>query len=181
MINLLPKQNLKELRASKRNVLLRRYIVLLTLAIVLLTGIFVFMYATLEDSKKITAQVIVENDKRVASYKDTKLQGETLNNNLIQVKNILSQRVDYSKVLVRIAQILPANVSIQSIQLESKLFEGTKTIQINAPNLDSVVAAKAAFENSGLFSSVKIDSTNEVKDSIQATFSLGFNRKGFEL
>lgn len=181
MINLLPTENLRSLRASKRNVLLGRYIVLLIMAMILMVGIFVFMSITLEESKRVTVQAKIENEKRVASYKDTKAHGETLNKSLIQVKNILSQRVDYSKVLVRIAQTLPDNVSIQSIQLESKLFEGTKTIQINAPNLNSVVATKAAFEKSKLFKTVKIEHTNEVEEFVQATFSLVFDRKGFEL
>ena len=122
-----------------------------------------------------------ENEQRVKTYDKTNAEAQVLNKSLNQVKGILSQRVDYSKVLVRIAQVLPANVTIQSIQLESKLFEGTKVLRITAPNLDSVIATKTAFEASQLFTSVKIDDTNESKDQTHATFSLMFNRKGFEL
>ena len=91
-------------------------------------------------------------------------------------------------MLIKIAQALPSkDVTISSIQLDSKLFnDQAKSLTINAKSQDQVIETKNAFEKSGLFKSVKIDEigTETLKDETEitrSTFSVKFNRQGFEL
>lgn len=181
MINLLPPENKKQLRASLHNTLLRGYIGLLLVFVLIYAGVFGFVYITIRQSQDIYRQDEAANNQRVIAYADTKKSATELSNNLKQAKVVLDQRVDYSQVLFEIAKILPEGVSINSVRLESKLFEGEKPLEINLVNSNQSAEIKKVLENSGLFKSVVIVNVVSNDKVIKATFNVVFDRKGFGL
>ncbi len=181
MINLLPTKNKKELVASIHNRILVQYIFLLLASAVATVVAFGFIYLSLKQSQDLFRKDEENNNQKVVAYEEMKKNATELSTNLNQAKSILSQRVDYSKVLFEIAKILPPGVSINAIKLESKLFEGVKQLEINLQSEQQIVEVKKIMEDSGLFKSVSIDSVVVDDESIRANFSVSFERKGFGL
>lgn len=188
MINLLPSENRKQLAASKQNgdILRSIFVVLGTMAV--LVGMFAVIYIALTNSENLANQSYESNQTRIAEYKEVEANANKLLKDLSKAQQVLAQRVNYSNVLIKIAQALPSkDVTISSIQLDSKLFnDQAKSLTINAKSQDQVIETKNAFEKSGLFKSVKIDEigTETLKDETEitrSTFSVKFNRQGFEL
>lgn len=181
MINLLPTENKKQLRASIHNQILLRYIFLLVLALFLSAGIFGFIYISLKQSQDVFKAQEAENNQKIVQYANMQKNATELSKNINQTKNVLSKRVDYSKVLFKLASILPTGVSISDIKLEAKLFEGEKKLVINLTNADQASDIKKVLEDSKLFKSVSIFSVTNTERSKQATYNVVFDIKGFEL
>lgn len=181
MINLLPVDNKKQLRASLHNTILRGYIGLLVVFTIIYAGVFGFVYINIQQSQAIYKQNEIDSNKRVAAYADLKKDASELSSNLNQAKVVLSQRVDYSKVLFEIAKILPEGVSINAVRLESKLFDGEKPLEVNLVNANQAAEIKKLLEDSGLFKSVVVVNVVNNDRVIKATFNVVFNRQGFGL
>lgn len=181
MINLLPADNKKQLRASAHNRILSKYIVLLLIGIVLAVATMAFVYLALKQSQEIFRKDEEKNNQRIASYSKFKEEAQELSRNINQTKSILAQRVDYSKVLFEIAKILPKEFSISSIRLESKLFEGNKQLEVNLQNPEQAPQVKQIFEESNLFKLVSIDTVINTDKLCIARYTVVFNREGFGL
>ena len=181
MINLLPVENKKQLRAAVHNRILVRYIFLLLITLLLSAAIFGFIYISLKQSQAIFKAQEAENNKKIVQYADMQKNASELNKNINQTKNVLAKRVDYSKVLFKLASILPKGVSISDIKLEAKLFEGEKKLVINLTNANQASDIKKILETSKLFKSVSIFSVTNTERSKQVTYNVVFDIKGFEL
>lgn len=181
MINLLPIDNKKQLRASLHNTMLRGYVGLLFVFILIYAGVFGFVYITIKQSQDIYRQNEAANNQRVIAYVGMRQEAGELSSNINQAKLVLDQRVDYSKVLFEIAKTLPDGVSINAVRLESKLFEGEKPLEVNLANANQSADIKKLLENSGLFKSVVIVNVVNSNKAIKATFNVVFNREGFGL
>ena len=181
MINLLPPENKKQLRASIHNTILRNYVGVLLASVVVYAAAFGFVYIKIKQSQDIYREEEASNNQRVVEYEEVKKDATELSNNLKHTKTVLDQRVDYSKVLFEIAKILPEGVSINAVQLESKLFEGEKSLEVNLVDSNQAADIKKLFEDSGLFKSVVIVSVVNTDQIIKANFSVVFNRQGFGL
>lgn len=181
MINLLPLDNKKQLRASIHNRILSQYIFLLITLLLISLGAFVFVYFSLKQSQNIFQAQEIENNKRIIKYDAMKKSASELSVNINQTKNVLSGRVDYSKVLFKLAKILPEGISVGEIKLESKLFEGEKKLNINIERPDQASEVKKIFEQSKLFKSVSILNVTNSEKSRRVTFMVVFDKKGFDL
>lgn len=181
MINLLPLENKKQLRASLQNTMLRGYIGLLLIFVIIYAAVFGFVYITIKQNQNIYRQDEEANNKRVLADAGFKKEATDLSANIRQAKTVLDQRVDYSKVLFEIAKILPEGVSINSVRLESKLFEGEKPLEVNLINANQAAEIKKLFEDSKLFKSVVIVNVVNNDKVIKATFNVIYNRQGFGL
>src|SRR5689334_1332719 len=104
MINLMPDDTKKELRAARVNVLLIRYMGVIFLAFGFLVLILFGAYLLLDQTKLSAQRLIDANDTKAEVYSSTKTQIETLSNQLSEAKGILDQEVLYSNVLAHIGQ-----------------------------------------------------------------------------
>lgn len=181
MINLLPANNKRQLRASLHNTLLRKHIGLLLVFTVALGAVIAYSYFVLKSYQEFYQETEHQNNLRVVEYQELKRKANDLSQDLNLSKTILSQRVDYSQVLIKIAQILPEGVSIDAITLESKLFEGSKTLEVNLTHSDQASDIKKLFEESDLFKSVIINNVVSDDHVCKASYNVVFNREGFGL
>jgi len=158
MINLLPPQEKKELRAARTNVLLLRYNILLICSVGFLglaTGI---TYVYLSTTKASAEQAIHDNNAKETAYTTTKVQAGTFRNNLATAKQILNNEVTYSKVIVGIAQLLPPGVVFNSLNLDAGTFGTQTTFALKAKSYQQALALKDAFEKSSIFTDVHFQS-----------------------
>lgn len=159
MMNLLPDDRKAEIRAARTNVILIRYIGILLLAVTFIFGALYTSYAVLLQTKNSADELIASNDTQAGIYSETKAKVDTLSASLVQTKVILDQEVLYSKVLVKIAQQMPAGTIIDKLTLDQASFSGTPiTLKVYAKTADNAVAVQSQFKSSPLFSSVNFQS-----------------------
>lgn len=169
MINLLPDENKRELKAARTNVILLRYnFVVLGMAIFLLiSGIVVF--AVLGGSKGAAESANASNNNRADEFAATKQQADQYRQNLATAKKILDNDVTYTDLVFAITNLLPSGVVLDSLNLSSKDF-GTQTL-INAHAKDYTAATelKSRFQASPMFSNVHFQSLNSADSSTSNT------------
>lgn len=152
MINLLPPEDKRLIRAGKANILLVRYCVIsLLLAVplfLLIGGTYFIMHSARE-----TAQTdIQERTERTAEYKHIQAEADTFSKNLQTAKSILDDEVKYSRIAVKIAQALPDGITLDALQLNESSFGTPITLNATGKNYDDALRLKTAFERSELFS-----------------------------
>lgn len=159
MINLLPPDNKKDIRAGYANVIIVRYIVLVLVAFGVLAGIVGVAYVT-QANLRVTAQERVDNAaENTGAYETTKQEAETFRTNLATAKQILDKELKYSELIIAIAKALPDNVYLDTLSLDAETLGEPVSLTASAKTIKDAQKLKASFEqNSDLFSDVHYES-----------------------
>ena len=162
MINLLPDQRKTEIKAARINVLLVRYTGLLVLALAFILGVLTVSYMVLSSTKQNALAIIESNDVKADVYSSTKDQVDTLSAGLAQTKVILDQEILYSRVLMNLAQEMPAGTVMETLTLNESAFNGTPlSVRVFAKTTEQAVALQEKFRASTLFSNVSFQSIEQ--------------------
>jgi hypothetical protein len=130
MINLLPTEMKKDLRAARTNTTLLRYNIILLIAVLFLTGAIAVVYIFLSTMKATAEQSIQDNVVKEQSYASVKQEAESFKNSLSDAKSILSNEISYSRALIRYAQLFPEGTAINDIQLTEASFTGPMNVSV---------------------------------------------------
>lgn len=165
MINLLPRETKRELQAARSNTLLLRYNIFLlgALAFMLLSLVVVFIY--LNTTKASAEQVINENKAKVEGFASVEAQANEFNTNLKTAKQILDQEVNYSKVALQIAALMPSGTVLDTLSLDSAAFGSPMALNAKTKNYNRALALKDSFQKSDIFSDVHFKSISESGES----------------
>lgn len=165
MINLLPPDQLRELRAARANTLLLRYNVFLVgvLIFIVLSLIVVFFYLnTIKTAAETTKR---DNDAKVISYAPINTEATAFRNDLATAKTILDKEVTYSKTILTVASVLPQGVVLDNLNLDAATFGAPTILALKARDQESALAAKNAFQKSPIFSDVHFTNISTGKGS----------------
>lgn len=130
MINLLPPEVKSSYRFARRNVALRRWVVLCLLALVGLAAIATYGLASIQQSTN-------DYEKRVAASKDllqkeqytaTQKQVKDMSNDFQLVVKVLKQEILFSQLLKQVAATIPYNSNLTGLNIS----QTTGAIDINA-------------------------------------------------
>ena len=165
MINLLPPDTKRELRAARSNTLLVRYNIFLVGALVFMMIALGIVYVYLSNTKAGAEQAISESNAKVANYALVEAQAAEFRQNLQTAKQILDQEVNYSKVVLEFASLMPAGTILDTLTLDSATFGTPITLNAKAKNYESALALKDSFQNSSLFTDVHFQSISGVADA----------------
>jgi hypothetical protein len=155
MINLLAANKKAEIRAARTNVILLRYIGIILVGLAFILGALYVTYTILTLTKNSSDQVIASNDLKAGVYSSTKTQVDALSASLAQTKLILDKEVRYSKVLVNLAQLMPAGTVFDKLTLDSSSFTGTPiATKIYAKTSADAAVLHQQFQQSPLFSNI---------------------------
>lgn len=182
MINLLPDNNKKELRAARMNVVLLRYNVLTLITVVLFLLALGGFYAYLTSTKATAETSNIKNQAKANSYSDTKKAAEQYRTNLATAKQILANQVNYTSVVFSITELLPKGVVLDNVNLSAKDFGNQTVISAHAASFDAVSQLKQNFQQSKVFSNVFFQTINNAGDTadsghpISVTISVKINK-----
>lgn len=175
MIDLLPPEEKRQLRAARSNTLLIRYNLLLLGAVAFLGLAFGVTYVYLRNTKNNAEQTITQNNAKVGSYAAVTTQAQEFRTNLAIAKQILNQEVTYTKVILAIAKLLPSGVILQNISLDSQTFGTETTLTAQAKDYASALALKDSFQQSPLFSDVHFESITTTGTSGRYPITVSLN------
>jgi Tfp pilus assembly protein PilN len=162
MINLLPPDTKREIKAARINVILVRYAILFTTALLMMLGIFVWGIWTTQRDRQAAEDRKVQITADTAQYAKVKSRAEAFAKDLDAAKTILSGEVSYSKLLIDIANILPPNTVVSSLNLVGTNFGTPVTISAQAVTNPDVLRLKTDLEASDLFEKVSITNTSAI-------------------
>jgi Tfp pilus assembly protein PilN len=158
MINLLPPEQKRQIRAGQSNFLLVRYCIASVLLAVLLFALAGGIYMIMNNSKKGAEAAIQQSTAKSSEYQEVQQEATEFSNNLATAKTILDKEVRYSQIAVRLAQALPSGVILSSIQLNSENFGQPMTLTASGKSYEDALRLKSALEQSPYFSNVYLGS-----------------------
>jgi len=163
MINLMPTEEKRQIRAARVNIFLIRYSIIVAIAFGFLLIVIATSYVVLLQNKASAQQLIESNDTKAAVYSATQAEITSLSANLSGAKTTLDQQLSYAKVLSRIGQSMPAGTVLKDLTLLPASFDGTTpiTLQVFAKNNSVTASLQPQFQGTGLFTNVTLGSVSE--------------------
>lgn len=155
MINLLPAQTKKEIRAARMNVILLRYNLLALGAVGLLAAFCLLFFGLLGYSESTANGTSTTNASKAEDLKDVRKTAEEYQNNLKIAKLVLNSGVSYEKLVYAIAALFPKGAVLDSLALNSTAFGQQTTFSAHTVDYDTARRLKENFQNAkDLFSNV---------------------------
>ena len=179
MINLLPDDHKREIRAGRVNMLLVRYISMMAGAIVVLGGLVGGSYYVLTDTKMKAEEQVRENEQDVVAYNQVRLRANSFRSDLATAKTILDKEVTYSKLIYKIADVIPDNVVLNSLTLDPQQLGSSATMTANAKTYDDAINLKEALiKNDELFTDVSFETvSNSTSESDSDSYPIATSLK----
>lgn len=177
MINLLPIDNRKQLRASIHNVTLRRFAFFFVGTLIVLTSSIFVIYFSITQTKSDLENQLQQVNQRAMVFAKTKQSADKLRSDLSNAHQIIKQQAQYSKLLIAIAQHLPHNIKISGLSLDDKSLK-QQLVQILSPNNDLVITTKQNLEKASFISKVDIQSVarDQKNGTVTAMFLITFDQ-----
>lgn len=175
MINLLPPEQKKEIRAARVNHVLIRYIALLVGALVFLGGSLGVTYIFLDTSARNAEAVKAENEARTTGYAQTQAQAAALRNDLSQAKQLFDEELRYSQALLRISQHLPAGTALESLELTPETFSQATSLSVLITGESAAKALRDSFSGSQYFTNVSLGRLTINNDNATYPYTVELN------
>lgn len=144
MINLLPPETKKQIRAGRTNVLLLRYNFMMLGTTIFLGSALAVAYVYLSTVAENAQRTVAENQTRASQYISIRTEAEAFNTQLGEAKAILNSQINYSKAITNIASVLPSGTSLDSLKLDAASFSKPMTLTVN---ISGETAAKDLIQN----------------------------------
>jgi hypothetical protein len=160
MINLLPQENQKEIRAAYVNTLLIRYLILLVCALIFLVGAIGFSYFYLGQAGARADETKIANEQKAAGFTDTQGVATTLRSQLSAARSLFDGEIRYSKALINFSLLFPEGTSINGITFNESSFGQSTTLPVQVRGEAEARALQASFESSPFVSGVSMGSVS---------------------
>ncbi len=146
MINLLPDETKKQLKAAHSNVVISRYLLFASIGTGFLILACAVSFIFIENSHPSLSSDNGKSNEILVSSAQNQLN--TLNLNISTAKNILDQQINYSDVISGIAAALPAGMILDSLSISNNSSGAPVTLLISARSADNIEQLKSNFSTS---------------------------------
>lgn len=180
MINLLPYETKKQLKAARNNMILVRYLITLFIAMAFLGLLILGAYYILLDSKNTAEMSIAKVQTNNSSYSPSVSTSSSFNDDLKIANKILNQQTSYSTLLLELAKSIPADTILESpIVINRSTIDLPLTLKAYSKNSTDDSLSKS-MQNSKFFQNYSLKSLNS-SSSLKnypylITFSININK-----
>ncbi len=164
MINLLPEEEKRDIRAARTNVILLRYNFIMIIAIAIIAVACLLFYLILFNSQQRAQATTNDNIQKSASLNSVRTAATSYRTDLTLAKAILNNGVSYTNVMISITKLLPKGTVLDNLSLSSSNFGAQTKFQANAVSYAAAQQLKKNFQTSTLFSNVYFE-TLSISDS----------------
>lgn len=154
MINLLPDEQKRDIRAARTNVILARYNLITALAVALLLAFCWLFYVLLQANQQKALALSNDNNQRAAALGDVRAAADTYRKNLTTANQVLSSSVSYTDIIIAITKLVPKDVILDNLSLSPASLTQPTQFQAHATNYDTAEQLKRNFQSSKLFKNV---------------------------
>lgn len=148
MINLLPADNIRQLKAARANTILVRYLFITAALIILLLGAVATAYQLLSAQKVAAEDRIIENQAKTTDFATVQQQADAVRSSLSSAKTALDSEIHYSTALLRIASALPTSTRIKSLSLDAQSLTQPMTLETTVTSEEQAYALRTALGQS---------------------------------
>lgn len=177
MINLLPQANKRAIAAARSNSLLARYNLLLFVAAGFMIAAITVVYIFFSIAKQQAEDRLSENTAKAASFSQTNAEATEFRKNLASAKQILSGATNYPQMMIDIAKLLPNDIVLQELSLDTATFGKPTTLTARAKSYEAILALKENLQKSPMFSDVNLQSVTDTQSGaypLTATLNVTF-------
>jgi Tfp pilus assembly protein PilN len=173
IINLLPKDEQRQLQLDIVNHQLRVFWIIILISITVFVGLGFATQQYLKLSLKSVDEKIALNKAKLetADIKALQQQVIKLNQNTKEIKSIRSQQYQWSEVLLELARVIPGEVELNSIQI--KRSTGEIVILGKAQDRDTVIQVWSDIKKSPMFRDVNFPLPN-LEQPVNGNFTYAF-------
>jgi len=181
MINVMPDDTKKQLRAARANVTLTRYILTSLVAFGFLVAILFGSSFVLAQTQTSAEALIEANDTKASVFEETQVQIDRLSQDLGSARTILDQQISYSSILRSLGAAMTPGTIIDSFELSDTAASGSPVeVRVYATNTQALTTLRDSLAGSPNFSSADLGSVS-TQDGIQgypvsATMTTVINR-----
>ncbi len=158
MINLMPSDEKRQIRAGRVNVILMRYIIISVCTFVFLLMAIGFAYYILTSVKQSADNLLSNSHTQALATSNASTQLRQFQNSLGQAQYSFSTDLNYTNALSRIAALMPSGVVLSSLSLDATSFGTPTTIQAIAKTNAGISDFQAKLQSSPYFSGVSLES-----------------------
>lgn len=151
MINLLPTDYLRQLRAARTNVLLLRYSTGMFLAAICLALATLAVFMLLSNIKTAAESTIASNEARVGNFASVQSQADVYRQNLSNAKILLDSEIQYSKIYLEIARIMPVGTALESLDLNPSNIGTPLSLPVKIMGEKQAASLLSTFRSSAMF------------------------------
>ena len=148
MINLLPVEERRQLKAARANTLLVRYVIITIVVVLVLLGMVGAVRHLLAQQFTAAEQRIADNLAKTTSYQEVQNQADALRSSLDSAKGALASDIHYSNALLNIAAALPSNVTVKSLSLDAQSLGQEMTLETTVDSEEQAYAIKKHLDES---------------------------------
>lgn len=182
MINLLSVETKKELRAAKRNVILRKYVVTLLTTALMVAGAYGVGYLVLTSQEQSYRQELAQYEPQKAQYADTIALAAEYSKNLSVAKTILENEVVFSDYMLLLAKTTPSDAVLVNLATKSSALNKPVQLIFATKTYDDSLRVKEALESSPYFSDAKLRSVEygEFREyDYRGIYEVSFDKKAY--
>lgn len=151
MINYLPPDQKKQLRAARTNVLLVRYNIGLVIVASFLTLATLAVFLLLSSEKKAAEDTIAANQSRASNFSDVQARADSFRKDLSDAKTIFDNEILYSKIYSEIAGILPSGTALEALDLSEAQLGTPLSLSFKIKGEQQAASLLSAFKYSTMF------------------------------
>jgi len=166
MINLLPNETKKQLRAARTNTILIKYIITVLIAAAFLGLAFFVSYYIMNDSKITAENAITNVTASDTSYSPITTESNNFISNLSSAKSILGQQISYSTIIEKLLNALPAGVVLESpFSISNDTIKSPITFKAYAKASNNETTLKTNLQATSVFSGYSLQSIGNNPDT----------------
>lgn len=185
MINLLPKESKKQLRAAHTNVALTRYLLLLCAGIIFLILACAVSYFILASINNTNEEAKKNQQSTNTSYSTAKAQFDQMTDSIQAASGIMNKQLLFSNLVTGLANALPVGVVVDNLAANIENIGSPITIKAHAVSENSISTLRTNLTNSSLFLSPEVQTVTNNQDAaigypIAITITVTINKGGMQ-
>lgn len=151
MINYLPADQKKQLRAARTNVLLFRYNVALIFAVGFLAIAMATVTVLLSNEKKAAEDTIAANQAQAGNFATVQTHADSFRKDLTDAKLIFDGEISYSSLYLEISRLVPSGVTLDTLKLDPSQIGTPITLTAKIKGEQQAIDLLDRFKGSPLF------------------------------
>lgn len=156
MINLLPPDSTKEIRAARHNVMLLRFVIANGIVLGLIVIVYVVAFGFMKATEMSSNDSSSENQQRIAELDETAKTAKAYTTNLGLAKSIFDSELSHTAALQKIAAALPEGTVISSLTLDASMVNQPTSLLVLAKSQAAALAVRGNFEREEIASDITI-------------------------
>jgi len=187
MINLLPTEVKRDIRAARTNVILLRYNIVTLGAVILLALFCLLFYVILHNNQAVAEDASSSNNAKAANYAKVQQEAAEYRQNLSIARQIFANSISYTDIITTITKLIPQDVVLTGLNLNQATFGQQTSFTAQAKTYDDAITLKQNFQSSKLFSNVYLQSVSSTPGGggteaypVSVTISAKLNKTGLK-